>query len=207
MDTIIFATGNENKMKEIRMILADLGCQILSQKEAGIRADVVEDGTTFEENALIKAVEIARIAHTLPEYKNAIVMADDSGLEIDYLNKEPGIYSARYMGEDTSYDIKNRALLDRLDGVPDEERTARFVCAIAAVLPDESTEVVRGTMEGRIGHVIAGQNGFGYDPIFFLPECGCTSAEVSPEKKNELSHRGEGLRKMRKILEGKVNRG
>lgn len=206
MDTIIFATGNENKMVEIRMILDDLGCKILSQREAGIQADVVEDGTTFEENALIKATEIAKIAHAMPEFKNAVIMADDSGLEIDYLNKEPGIYSARYMGEDTSYDIKNQALLDRLDGVPDEKRTARFVCAIAAVLPDGSTEVVRGTMEGIIGHEIAGKNGFGYDPIFFLPEYGCTSAEVSPEKKNELSHRGEGLRKMRKILEDKTNR-
>ena len=207
MDTIIFATGNKNKMIEIRMILEDLGCRILSQKEAGIQAEVVEDGTTFEENALIKATEIAKIAHGMPEYKNAVVMADDSGLEIDYLNKEPGIYSARYMGEDTSYDIKNQALLDRLEGVPDEKRTARFVCAIAAVLPDESSEVVRGTMEGIIGHEIAGKNGFGYDPIFFLPEYGCTSAEVSPEKKNELSHRGEGLRKMRKILEERANRG
>ena len=207
MDTMIFATGNKNKMIEIRMILEDLGCRILSQKEAGIQADVVEDGTTFEENALIKATEIAKIAHGMPEYKNAVVMADDSGLEIDYLNKEPGIYSARYMGEDTSYDIKNQALLERLEGVPDEKRTARFVCAIAAILPDESSEVVRGTMEGIIGHEIAGKNGFGYDPIFFLPEYGCTSAEVSPEKKNELSHRGEGLRKMRKILEERANRG
>ena len=207
MDTIIFATGNKNKMIEIRMILKDLGCRILSQKEAGIQADVVEDGTTFEENALIKATEIAKIAHGMPEYKNAVVMADDSGLEIDYLNKEPGIYSARYMGEDTSYDIKNQALLERLEGVPDEKRTARFVCAIAAILPDESSEVVRGTMEGIIGHEIAGKNGFGYDPIFFLPEYGCTSAEVSPEKKNELSHRGEGLRKMRKILEERASRG
>ena len=94
--------------------------EILSQKEAGIKADVIEDGSTFEENAMIKATEIAKIAHEMPEYAHAVVLADDSGLEIDYLNKEPGIYSARYMGEDTSYDIKNQALLDRLDGVPDE---------------------------------------------------------------------------------------
>lgn len=204
MDTIIFATGNKNKMVEIRMILADLGCKILSQKEAGIQADVVEDGKTFEENALIKATTIAKIAQQMPEYKNAVVLADDSGLEIDALNKEPGIYSARYMGEDTSYDIKNKALIDRLEGVPDEKRTARFVCAIAAALPDGSTEVVRGTMEGRIGYEIAGENGFGYDPIFYLPQYGCTSAELEPEKKNELSHRGEGLRKMRKVLEEKL---
>ena len=204
MDTIIFATGNKNKMIEIRMILADLGCKILSQKEAGIQADVVEDGQTFEENALIKATTIADIARKMPEYKNAVVLADDSGLEIDALNKEPGIYSARYMGEDTSYDIKNQALIDRLEGVPDEKRTARVVCAIAAALPDGSTEVVRGTMEGRIGYEITGDNGFGYDPIFYLPQFGCSSAELEPEKKNELSHRGEGLRKMRKVLEEKL---
>ena len=204
MDTIIFATGNKNKMIEIRMILADLGCKILSQKEAGIQADVVEDGQTFEENALIKATTIADIARKMPEYKNAVVLADDSGLEIDALNKEPGIYSARYMGEDTSYDIKNQALIDRLEGVPDEKRTARFVCAIAAALPDGSTEVVRGTMEGRIGYEITGENGFGYDPIFYLPQFGCSSAELEPEKKNELSHRGEGLRKMRKVLVEKL---
>lgn len=204
MDTIIFATGNKNKMIEIRMILADLGCKILSQKEAGIQADVVEDGQTFEENALIKATTIADIARKMPEYKNAVVLADDSGLEIDALNNEPGIYSARYMGEDTSYDIKNQALIDRLEGVPDEKRTARFVCAIAAALPDGSTEVVRGTMEGRIGYEITGENGFGYDPIFYLPQFGCSSAELEPEKKNELSHRGEGLRKMRKVLEEKL---
>lgn len=201
MEKIVFATGNEHKMVEIRMILEGLGMEILSQKEAGITADIVEDGQTFEENALIKAKGIAMIAAENPEYKNTIILADDSGLEIDYLNKEPGIYSARYMGEDTSYDIKNQALLDRLEGVPDEKRTARFVCAIAAAFPDGTSEVVRGTMEGMIGHMAAGENGFGYDPIFFLPDYGCTSAELSPEKKNELSHRGEGLRKMREIIE------
>ena len=194
---IIFATGNENKMKEIRMILADLGMPILSMKEAGITVDVEENGTTFEENALIKATEIAKMT------ENCIVLADDSGLEIDYLNKEPGIYSARYAGVDTSYDIKNQILLDRLAGVPDEKRTARFVCAVAAAFPDGSTEVVRGTIEGIIGYEIAGENGFGYDPIFYLPEYGCTTAELSPEKKNELSHRGNALRAMRKIMESK----
>ena len=200
MDTIIFATGNKNKMIEIRMILADLGCRILSQKEAGIQADVVEDGQTFEENALIKATTIADIARKMPEYKNAVVLADDSGLEIDALNKEPGIYSARYMGEDTSYDIKNQALIDRLEGVPDEKRTARFVCAIAAALPDGSTEVVRGTMEGRIGYEITGENGFGYDPIFYLPQYGCTTAQLEPDVKNELSHRGKALRAIKEQL-------
>lgn len=197
MTKIIFATGNKDKLREIKEILSDCDVDIRSMKEAGINVDIVEDGKTFEDNALIKARAIA--AHT-----DAIVLADDSGLEIDYLNKEPGVYSARYMGEDTSYDIKNQALIDRLDGVPDEKRTARFVCAIAAAFPDGSTQVVRGTMEGIIGHEIAGENGFGYDPIFFLPEHGCTSAQLAPEKKNELSHRGEGLRKMRIILEEKM---
>ena len=195
---IVFATGNENKMKEIRMILADLGMPIVSMKEAGIDVDVDENGTTFEENALIKATEIAKYA------KDCIVLADDSGLEIDYLNKEPGIYSARYAGVDTSYDIKNNLLLERMKGVPDEKRTARFVCAVAAAFPDGSTEVVRGTIEGIVGYEIKGENGFGYDPIFYLPEYGCTTAELSPEKKNELSHRGNALRLMRQVMETKL---
>ena len=198
MDTrIIFATGNQDKMKEIRMILSDLGMPILSMKEAGVSVDVVEDGSTFEENALIKVTEIAK------HVENCIVLADDSGLEIDYLNKEPGIYSARYAGVDTSYDIKNQLLLDRLAGVPDEKRTARFVCAIAAAFPDGTTEVVRGTIEGIIGHEIIGKNGFGYDPIFYLPQYGLTTAQISPELKNELSHRGNALRAMRVIMEKK----
>ena len=194
---IIFATGNQDKMKEIRMILENLGIPISSMKEAGSDVDIVEDGTTFEENAMIKAEAIAKLTE-------AIVLADDSGLEIDYLNKEPGIYSARYAGTDTSYEIKNNLLLQRLEGVPDEKRTARFVCAIAAVFPDGSKETVRGTIEGRIGYEIAGEHGFGYDPIFYLPEYGCTTAELDPEKKNELSHRGKALRLMRGIIEQKM---
>lgn len=199
---IIFATGNKNKMVEIRMILADLGMEILSMKEAGVEVDVVEDGRTFEENAMLKASAIAALDKV--KEMDAIVLADDSGLEIDYLNKEPGIYSARYAGTNTSYDIKNNLLLSRMKGVPDEERTARFVCAIAAVFPNGDKEVVRGTMEGRVAYEIAGENGFGYDPIFYLPEYGCTSAQLSPEKKNELSHRGKGLRMMREIMEKKL---
>ena len=190
---IIFATGNEGKMKEIRMILADLGVPVLSMKEAGVSADIVEDGKTFEENAAIKA-------ETIRDLTGAIVLADDSGLEIDYLGGEPGIYSARYMGEDTSYDIKNQNLLDRLEGVPDEKRTARFVCAICAALPDGRKLTTRGTIEGIIGHDISGENGFGYDPIFWLPEYGCSTAELSPEKKNELSHRGKALRAIKEQL-------
>lgn len=189
-------------MKEIRMILSDLGMEIFSMKEAGIDIDIVEDGKSFEENALIKARAIAGTDKV--KEMNAIVLADDSGLEIDHLNKEPGIYSARYAGTDTSYDIKNSLLLSRMKGVPDEERTARFVCAIAAVFPNGDEEVVRGTMEGRVAYEISGANGFGYDPIFWLPEYGCTAAELDPEKKNELSHRGEGLRKMREIMNKKL---
>lgn len=191
---MIFATGNENKMKEIREILGALPLEILSMKEAGVFADIVEDGKTFEENALIKARAICKLA-------GEMVLADDSGLEIDYLNKEPGIYSARYMGEDTSYHIKNKSLIDRLEGVPDEKRTARFVCAIAAVFPDGKELVVRGTVEGVIGYEEKGENGFGYDPIFYLPERGCTTAELSPEEKNSISHRGNALRLMKELLE------
>ena len=191
---MIFATGNENKMKEIREILGALPLEILSMKEAGVSADIVEDGKTFEENALIKARVICKLA-------GEMVLADDSGLEIDYLNKEPGIYSARYMGEDTSYHIKNKSLIDRLEGVPDEKRTARFVCAIAAVFPDGKELVVRGTVEGIIGYEEKGENGFGYDPIFYLPERGCTTAELPPEEKNSISHRGNALRLMKELLE------
>ena len=193
---IIFATSNEGKMKEVRSILEDLGMEVLSMKEAGIQADVVEDGTTFEENAVIKAVEIQKIC-------GEIVLADDSGLEVDYLNKEPGIYSARYMGEDTSYRIKNQSLIDRLEGVEDEKRTARFVCAIAAAFPDGTVEITRGTIEGFIGYEEKGENGFGYDPIFYVPEYGCTTAELSPQQKNEVSHRGKALRLMKDHIRAK----
>ena len=193
MKKIVFATGNKDKMREIREIMADIDVEVVSMKEAGISVDVVEDGATFEENALIKARAIA--AHT-----DAIVLADDSGLEIDYLDKAPGVYSARFMGEDTSYVIKNQALIDKLEGVEKEKRTARFVCAIAAVLPDKRDLVVRETMEGYIGNHAEGENGFGYDPIFFLDEFGCSSAALSREQKNEISHRGKALRAMKDIL-------
>ncbi len=193
MKKIVFATGNKDKMREIKEIMADVDVEVVSMKEAGISVDVDENGTTFEENAFIKARAIA-------EYTDAIVLADDSGLEIDYLDKAPGVYSARFMGEDTSYEIKNQALIDKLDGVPKEERTARFVCAIAAVLPDKSGLVVRENMEGYIGYHAEGENGFGYDPIFFLDEFGCSSAALSREQKNAISHRGKALRTMKGIL-------
>lgn len=190
---IIFATGNENKMREIRQIMGDMPVEILSMKQAGVSADIVEDGTTFEENALIKARAIAEIT-------KEIVLADDSGLEIDALNKEPGIYSARYMGEDTSYHVKNRNLISRLEGVEEEKRTARFVCAIAAAFPDGEAVTTVGTIEGRIAYEEKGENGFGYDPIFFVPEFDCTTAELSDEEKNKISHRGNALRAMKEKL-------
>ncbi len=199
MKKIVFATGNQDKMREIRELMSDAEVEVVSMKEAGISVDVVEDGTTFEENAMIKARAIAA-------YTDAIVLADDSGLEIDYLDKAPGVYSARFMGEDTSYDIKNQALVDKLEGVPKEQRTARFVCAIGAVLPNKKELIVRETMEGYIGYSAEGENGFGYDPIFFLDEFGCSSATLSREQKNEISHRGKALRAMKDILkkEGKI---
>lgn len=197
MKKIIFATGNEGKMKEIRRILADPQLEILSLKDAGIHADIDENGKTFEENAMIKAEAICKMT-------GEIVLADDSGLEIDYLNKEPGIYSARYAGEDTSYDIKNQMLLDRLQGVPKEKRTARFVCAIAAVVPGHEPFVVRGTIEGYIGDKPAGENGFGYDPIFYVSDLDCSTAELSPEDKNARSHRGNALRAIREELKNYI---
>lgn len=193
MTQLIFATGNAGKMREIRQIMADMPLEIKSMKEAGVEADIIEDGKTFEQNALIKARAIQALV-------GGIVLADDSGLEVDYMDKMPGIYSARFMGEDTSYDIKNKAIIDALEKAEGEARSARFVCAIAAVLPDGSERVVRATMEGRIGYEIAGANGFGYDPIFFLPEYGKTSAELSPEEKNAISHRGKALRLMKEEL-------
>ena len=174
MKKIIFATGNQGKMKEIREILANEDVEILSMKEAGISLEIQEDGKTFAENAMIKAKAVA----AAPQAENAIVLADDSGLEVDYLNKEPGIYSARYMGEDTSYNIKNQNIIDRLEGVPKEKRTARFVCAIAAVLPNQEVITTEGTMEGYIGWEEAGTNGFGYDPIFYIDEYQCSTAEL-----------------------------
>lgn len=193
MQRLIFATGNKNKMIEIREILKDLNLEILSMKEAGISIDAEENGTTFEENATIKALAVA-------EKCDDIVLADDSGLEIDYLDKAPGVYSARFMGEDTSYDIKNQALIDKLEGVPKEERTARFVCAISAVVPGHEPITVRGTIEGYIGWEPAGENGFGYDPIFYVHDLDCSTAQLSMEEKNARSHRGNALRAIREAL-------
>ncbi len=193
MDKIIFATSNPGKMSEIREIMQDLGVEILSMKEAGIEADIVEDGKTFEENALIKA-------RTIRDLTGCLVLADDSGLVVDALNGEPGIYSARYMGEDTSYDLKNANIIERLSGMKDRGRSARFVCVIAAVFPDGTEETRQGTIEGRIAYEPAGENGFGYDPIFYVPEYGCTTAQLSAEQKNEISHRGKALRAIKEVI-------
>lgn len=196
MNRIIFATGNQGKMREIKAIMADTGAEVLSMKEVGISAEINENGNTFEENALIKARGVAAVLND----SAGIVLADDSGLEIDALGGEPGIYSARYLGEDTDYDIKNTNLIQRLDGIPDEKRTARFVCAIAAVLPDGREFTVRAAIEGRIGYEQRGEGGFGYDPIFYVPEFGKTTAEMTAEEKNRVSHRGKALEQMKEVL-------
>lgn len=198
MKKIVFATGNQGKLREVKKILADLNVDIVSMKEEGIQIDVDENGTTFAENAQIKATAIG--AHT-----DAIVLADDSGLVIDALNGEPGIYSARYLGEDTSYRIKNQNLIDRLEGVPDEKRIARFVCAIAAALPDGTVLHTEGTIEGIIGYEERGENGFGYDPIFYVPKLGKTTAELTDDEKNAISHRGSALEKMKVLLREYIN--
>ena len=193
MTKIIFATKNKGKIKEINAIMSDMNVEVISMEEAGINVDVVEDGTTFQKNAIKKACEIMEIS-------GFITMADDSGLEIDYLDKAPGVYSARYMGEDTPYDIKNSKILDIMKDVPEEKRTARFVSVIATAIPGGKIITTKGTIEGIIGHEIKGENGFGYDPIFFVPEYGMTTAEMAPEQKNSISHRGKALRLMKDEL-------
>lgn len=191
---MIFATSNQGKIREIREILGDIGEPVLSLKDAQIDADIVEDGKTFEENAIIKAKAIM-------ELTGQLTFADDSGLEVDALNKEPGIYSARYLGEDTSYEIKNRDILNRLKDVTDDkDRTARFVCVIAAAFPNGEVVTTRGTIEGIIAREPAGTNGFGYDPIVYIPEYGMTTGQMDPEMKNSISHRGKALRAMRDLL-------
>lgn len=192
MKSIILASNNKDKVKEVKEILKEY--DIISMKEAGIDVDIEENGTTFEENALIKAREIMKLT-------GQITMADDSGLEIDYLNKAPGVYSARFMGHDTSYDIKNKALIQKLEGVKGSDRSGRFVCAIAVCFPDGREIVKRGTMEGLIAEEIKGDNGFGYDPIVYLPEYGKTSGELAPEEKNKISHRGKALALIKEELD------
>ncbi len=193
MRKVIFATSNDGKMKEIRDILRDVDIELLSMKEAGLNLDIEENGVTFEDNAIIKAREVMRLT-------NEIVLADDSGLEVDYMNKAPGVYSARFMGEDTSYDIKNQYIIDQLATAADKERSARFVCVIACAFPNGEVVTRRGTIEGLIAKEPAGSNGFGYDPIFFVPEYGCTTAQMSSEIKNAISHRGKALHVMKEVI-------
>ena len=189
MERLIFATGNAHKMKEIREILGGLPVGIVSMKEAGIDLEIEETGSSFEENALIKALAVAAVS-------GALTLADDSGLEIDALGGAPGIYSSRFLGEDTPYSEKNRAIIEKLAGLSGSERSARFRCVIAAVFPDGRELVSEGRVEGEIAFSPAGENGFGYDPIFYLPERGFTTAELSAEEKNAISHRGRALRGM-----------
>lgn len=190
---IIFATKNQGKLKEIKQIMQDTNFEIISMSEAGINIEIEETGTTFEENSIIKATAVMKESG-LP------ALADDSGLEIDYLDKAPGVYSSRYMGEDTPYDIKNNHILELLKDVSKDQRTARFVSVIAAVFPDNTTITTKGTIEGIIGYKQAGENGFGYDPIFFVPEYNMTTAQMSIEQKNEISHRGKALKLMKNKL-------
>lgn len=190
---IIFATGNEEKMREVRMILNDLKMEVVSMREAGAVSDAEENGASFAENSEIKAREVW-------EQTGGIVLADDSGLVVDYLNGEPGVYSARWMGEDTSYDIKNQMIIERLRTAKREERTARFVCNIAAVMPDGQVFHTEDTMEGLIAEAPAGYHGFGYDPILYLPEYQMTSAQLTPEQKNHISHRGKALVAMKEKI-------
>lgn len=197
MHTIIIATQNQGKLREVREIFPEL--TILSMAEAGVNPDIVEDGTTFEENALIKA----RAVHAAlgEKVQGSLVIADDSGIEIDYMNKEPGVYSARYLGENTPYTYKNQVILERLQPAKGEERSARYVCAIAAVLEDHTEMVFRDTVEGAIALEPAGDGGFGYDPIFYVPSYEKTMAELTPDQKNAISHRGKALRAMRQWLQ------
>ena len=202
---VIVATKNQGKIREIKSIFNFDNWEILTMKEEGLDPEIVEDGKTFEENSIIKVRTVReeylkQKPQDYVNYDKVYIFADDSGLEVDALNKEPGVLSARYMGEDTSYHIKNQSIIDRLEGVKDEDRTARFVCSIAAIDMEGNETVVRETMEGYIGYKEAGENGFGYDPIFMLPEYACTSAEISMEEKNKISHRGKALRKMMEVL-------
>ena len=182
---LVFATGNQGKVNEFRQMLGD-DYEILSMKDIGVDIDIVEDGKTFEENAVIKAKAVM-------EETGEMVLADDSGFEVDYLNKEPGIYSARYLGEDTPYSIKNAEILKRCEGVPDEKRDARFVCVIACAYPDGTVDTATGIIEGKLAKEPKGENGFGYDPLFYLPDAGMTFSELIGARKNAVSHRGRAL--------------
>jgi len=187
---LILATSNKDKAREIAEILEGTPFVVTTMKEEGFDPDIVEDGKTFEENALIKA----RTVHALA--KGAYVMADDSGLCIDALDGAPGIYSARFCGEDSTYPEKFAKIFEMLKDVPEEKRTAKFVCSIAVVRPDGSEFTVRGEICGVLHEKPMGDGGFGYDPIFYVPEFGMTTAQMTKEQKNSISHRGKASRAM-----------
>ncbi len=186
----IVATHNQDKLKEIQKILKDQPFEVLDLAALGFCEDIVEDGQSFAENARIKV-------HALAEhYPDDYIMADDSGLCVDCLDGRPGIHSARYQGEDSPYSVKIAALQAEVDGKAPAPRTAQFVCAICCRRADGTEFVVEGVMPGEIAKTVKGENGFGYDPVFFLPDYGKTSAELSPDEKNRISHRGQALKKM-----------
>lgn len=197
MKKIIFATTNPGKAREVKMMMKDFDVELTTLKDEGIDVDIEETGTTFEENAIIKA-------KTICEMTGEIALADDSGLEVDYLDKAPGVYSSRFLGEDTPYEEKNDYIIEKLADAEGNERSARFVCSMALVFPDGSVETCSGTIEGVIGYEQKGTNGFGYDPIVYVPEYGMTTGEMDPELKNSISHRGKALEQMKEILKRKL---
>ena len=193
---IICATSNKDKLREIREIFSDFDCEIVSMKEAGVNIDVEETGDTFLENAYMKAKAVWDIT-------GGVVFSDDSGLEVDYLNKAPGVYSARFMGTDTSYEIKNKKIIQLLEEAKGRERSARYKAAICCILEDGSVIEIEESMEGEIAHSPSGSEGFGYDPIFYVKEFSKTAAALSREEKNKISHRGKALR----VLKDKLRKG
>ena len=187
----VIATHNNHKVTEFKRILEPLSIEVMSQKDAGIDVEVIEDGTTFAQNAQIKAQAVSKAA-------NCVAIADDSGICIDAFDGGPGIYSARFLGEDTPYTEKNAIILDRLKDVPVEKRGARYVCAICCVFPNGDVISTEGICEGKIGYQPKGQNGFGYDPIFMVGDL--TLAEITDGEKDKISHRGVALKKFVKEL-------
>lgn len=197
MKKLIVASRNKGKLNEIREILKDFPIEVVSMVEAGISDDIEETGSTFEENARIKARTVHKIT-------GKMVMADDSGLEVDWLNGAPGVYSSRFAGEGASDIDKINKLIGLLEGVPFEKRKARFVCAIAVILQDGELFTVTGTCEGYITEEPRGENGFGYDPVFYLPKYGKTMAQLETSQKNSISHRGKALRMMVEELKKRI---
>ncbi|MCL2197611.1 MAG: RdgB/HAM1 family non-canonical purine NTP pyrophosphatase [Defluviitaleaceae bacterium] len=198
---MVFATNNKNKANELSEMLRAEGVNVKTLSALGLILVPGEDGNTFEANALQKATETSTFLKKMGHLDEAII-ADDSGLEIDAMDGEPGVDSALFMGENTPYEIRNAEIIRRLEGVPKEKRTARFVCVIACALPTGETFTTRGVIEGEIAHKPQGENGFGYDPIFFVPSLGKTTAQLSSKEKNKISHRGQALRAMVAKLKG-----